>query len=433
MISGLPEEPAMIRDTHAQDRPLDRAPGLRRHGKLMAAILGGALTLGLLLTLLLRFSDARNAVDRARLSIATVERGSFVRDVAADGQVVAAVSPTLYSSAAGTVNLKVHAGDTVSKDQLLAIIESPDLTAKFAQEDATLQGLRIDWQRAQLDAEHKLRQLQDAYQQAQVDQKTAQRESDRARKAYELGSYPELQALKAQDALEKAQFTLEQARINYESQPRQNRFDIDSKRSLYDRQQYLVTDLQGQLDRLNVRSPIDGQIGQVQIADRANVARDAPLLTVVDLSALEVDIKVAESLARDLRPGMVAELQGGGRRWTGSVSGVSPQVVNGQVITRVRFGAEQPDGLRQSQRLAVRILIERREQVLMVDRGASLDQDGAGFGYVVHGDVADRQPIRLGATSVGKVEILSGLTVGDQVVISGTDAFNAAQHVNLSH
>jgi len=315
----------------------------------------------------------------------------------------------------------------------LAVIESPDLTAKLAQEDATLQGLRIDWQRAQLDAERKSRQLQDAYEQAKVDQKTAQRESDRARRAYELGSYPELQAMKAQDALEKAQFTLEQARINDEAQPKQNRFDIDSKRSLYDRQQYLVTDLQRQLDRLSVRSPIDGQIGQVQIADRANVARDAPLLTVVDLSALEVEIKVAESLARDLRPGMAADLQGGGRRWTGSVSGVSPQVVGGQVITRVRFGAEAPLGLRQSQRLSVRILIERRDQVLMVDRGASLDQDGGGFGYVVHGDVAERQPIRLGATSVGKVEILDGLTVGDRVVISGTDAFNGAQHVDLSH
>jgi HlyD family secretion protein len=108
-------------------------------------------------------------------------------------------------------------------------------------------------------------------------------------------------------------------------------------------------------------------------------------------------------------------------------------VVNGQVITRVRFGAEEPDGLRQSQRLSVRILIERREQVLMVDRGASLDQDGGGFAYVVHGDVAERQPIRLGTTSVGKVEVLQGLTEGDQVVISGTDAFNGAQRVNLSH
>ena len=69
---------------------------------------------------------------------------------------------------------------------------------------------------------------------------------------------------------------------------------------------------------MNVQSPVDGQVGQVQVADRASVAKDAPLLTVVDLSALEVEIKVTESLARDLRPGMSAELEGGGRHWQGS-------------------------------------------------------------------------------------------------------------------
>ena len=60
----------------------------------------------------MRYAGAGVSVDRSRLSIATVERGSFVRDIAADGQVVAAVSPTLYANASGTVTLKVHAGDT---------------------------------------------------------------------------------------------------------------------------------------------------------------------------------------------------------------------------------------------------------------------------------------------------------------------------------
>jgi HlyD family secretion protein len=181
-----------------------------------------------------------------------------------------------------------------------------------------------------------------------------------------------------------------------------------------------------------VKSPVDGQVGQVQVADRASVAKDAPLLTVVDLSALEVEIKVTESLARDLRPGMTAELEGGGRHWQGSVSGVSPEVVAGQVTARLRFGNEKPAGLRQSQRLSVRIFIDKRDNVLMVDRGAFVDQEGGGFAYIVHGNVAERRPVQLGAASLAKVEILDGLGVGDQIVISGTDAFNGAQRVILS-
>ncbi len=423
----------MLRDTSGQDRVIEPKNVFKRHRKLiiMGAIAAAALIT--LIVILTRYSGAGASVDRSRVSIATVERGNFVRDIAADGQVVAAVSPTLYANALGTVTLKVHAGDTVTKGQVLAVLDSPDLTAKTSQEEATLVSLRLDWQRATLDAEHKLAQLRDAYDQAEVDQKTAQRERDRSRKAYELGSYSELQALRAEDALEKAQFAFQQAKSTYEAQPKQNRFDVDSKKALLDRQQYLVDDLRRQVDGLNVKSPVDGQVGQVQVADRASVAKDAPLLTVVDLSALEVEIKVTESLARDLRPGMSADLEGGGRHWQGVVSGVSPEVVAGQVTARLRFGAEKPAGLRQSQRLSVRIFIDRRDNVLMVDRGSFVDQEGGGFAYVVHGNVAERTPVRLGAASIAKVEILSGLSVGDQIVISGTDAFNGAQRVILTH
>jgi HlyD family secretion protein len=428
----LPKEPVMLRDTAGQDHVIEPAGAWKRHRTLLIGILAVVLGLGVLLAYLLRYTGAGVSVDRSRLSIAAVERGSFVRDIAADGQVVAAVSPTLYADALGTVTLKVHAGDTVSKGQALAVIDSPDLTAKLSQEEASSVSLRIDWQRAALDAERKQSQLRDAFNQAQVDQKTAQRELDRSRKAYELGSYTELQALRAEDSLEKAQFALDQAKMNYESQPKQNRFDIDSKKALYDRQQYLVADLKRQVDGLNVRSPVDGQVGQVQVADRASVAKDAPLLTVVDLSALEVEIKVTESLARDLRPGMSADLEGGGHHWQGSVSGVSPEVVAGQVTARLRFGNEKPAGLRQSQRLSVRILIDRRDNVLMVDRGTFMDQEGGGFAYVVHGNIAERRPVSLGAASIAIVEILDGLAVGDQIVISGTDEFKSAQRVILS-
>jgi HlyD family secretion protein len=429
----LPKEPVMLRDTSGQDRVIERPSFWKRNPKLILSLGAGAAALVFLVVVLLRYAGAGMSVDRARLSIATVERGSFVRDIAADGQVVAAVSPTLYANALGTVTLKVHAGDSVTQGEVLAVLDSPDLTAKFAQEQATLAGLKIDWQRASLDANQKLTQLRDAYSQAQVDQKTAQRERDRSRKAYELGSYSELQALKAEDALEKAQFAFEQAKMNFESAPKTNRFDIDAKKALFDRQQYLVSDLQRQVDGLKVKSPVDGQVGQVLVADRASTPKDAPLLTVVDLSALEVEIKVTESLARDLRPGMTADLEGSGKHWQGTVSGVSPEVVAGQVTARLRFGAEKPAGLRQSQRLSVRIFIDRRENVLMVDRGSFVDQEGGGFAYRVSGNVAERHPVQLGAASVSKVEILEGLSVGDQIVISGTDAFNNAQRVILSH
>lgn len=403
----------------------------RRRNYLVAGSLAAAIAVGVLV-MVLNLAGTAKSVDRSQLTIATVTRGSFTREVAADGQVVAAVRPTLYGTATGTVTLKVHAGDAVSKGETIAVLDSPALTASLTQEEATLESDRLDWQRAQLEARSGLAQLQQLYKQAEVDEATAQRTLDRSREAYKLGSYTELQMLKAQDDLQKAQFALAQAKLNYDQRPTQNRFDTGSKRALLDRQQALVADLRRQVAALQIVSPVDGRVGSVQVADRATVAKDVALLTVIDLSALEVQIQVPESLVRDLAPGMAADIEGDGRRWRGGVSAVSPQVVDGEVVTRVRFTGDKPDGLRQNQRMSVRILIDRRENVLTVDRGTLMDQD-SGFAYVVHGNIAQRQPVRLGAASIEKVQILGGLSVGEQVVVSGVDAFNGAERVVMTH
>src|ERR1700689_4121846 len=116
-----------MRDTSRQDRIIEPGNRWKRHGRLVIFAIAALIGLGVLIALWMRYDGAGRSVNEANLTLATVERGDFVRDVAADGQVVAAVSPTLYASAAGSVTLQVHAGDVVTKGQLLAEIDSPDL------------------------------------------------------------------------------------------------------------------------------------------------------------------------------------------------------------------------------------------------------------------------------------------------------------------
>jgi len=130
--------------------------------------------------------------------------------------------------------------------------------------------------------------------------------------------------------------------------------------------------------------------------------------------------------------GVNAQIEGDGRKWNATVSAVSPQVVNGEVTARLRLADEKHDGLRQSQRLAARIVLDRRQNVLMVDRGLFVEQ-GGGYAYVVHGNEVERRAVRLGAVSVEKVEILAGLKVGDRIVISGADAFHDAPRGRLTN
>jgi len=422
-----------IRDTSAQDRMIEKRVSKKKLG-ILAAI--GVVVLALLIWLVpgaLRLFSAGSSVSASRLQIASVERGSFVRDIAADGRVVAAVSPTLYANAAGAVVLQVHAGDKVTKGEVLAVIASPELNNKLAQEENNEDAMQVAYQQAKVDAKQQRSKLQGAYDNANIDQQSAARDLKRYQEAYKKGAVSQLDVDRHRDTLEKAQIELNHAKSNLGMDDSSLTLEIRAKKLAYDRQKLLVADLKRQVEELNVRSPVNGQVGQLFIAQTATVPKDAKLLTVVDLSALEVQVNVPESFARDLASGMPAVISGNGKDWKGAVSAISPEVVNGEVVARVRFEGKKPEQLRQNQRLSVRIVLDKRDNVLTVARGSFVDESGGRYAYVVHDDIAYKTPVTLGPSSIDKVEILQGLKEGDKIVISGTSNFNGAAKVAISN
>src|SRR5690606_9598613 len=112
-----------IPDTSGQDRPVAHGKPLTRQRRQW--LVGGALGLGLLLLagwLVTGWSAGSRSFDASRVRIAQVTRGDLVRDISAEGRVIAANSPTLYAVAGGTVTLRVVAGDVVKQGQPLAEI-----------------------------------------------------------------------------------------------------------------------------------------------------------------------------------------------------------------------------------------------------------------------------------------------------------------------
>jgi HlyD family secretion protein len=422
-----------IRDTSGQDQPVaSHMPQARRRRQWLMIGAGGLLVLLAGAWLLAGWASGSRSVDAGRVRIAEVRRGDLVRDISADGRVIAANSPTLYAIAGGTVTLKVVAGNAVKKGQPLAEIDSPELRSALAQEQATLASFEAEASRAALDAQIARAAARRLLDQAGIDRQAAQRDLERNQRAFEGGAVAQIDVARSQDALKKADLGLAHAQNEYGLQGQGAGLDTRNKRLLADRQRAVVAELQRQVDALTLRAPFDGQVGQIQVAQRENVAVNAPVLSVVDLSAFEVEIKVPESFARDLAIGMPAQLTAAGRDYAGEVSAVSPEVVNGEVTGRLRFKDEQPPGLRQNQRVSARVVLDTRRNVLMVERGPFLEQDGGRSAWVMDGGSAVRRPIRAGVSSLSAVEILDGLEPGDRVVVSGSDQFGEAERIRIT-
>lgn len=378
------------------------------------------------------WANSDTSVSRERLRLAKVTRGDFVRDLSVQGRVVAAVSPKLYSPAQGTITFMVDAGDSVTQNQVLASIDSPELTNELQQEEASLQRLQIELDRKKIQAKQQALNNQKSIDQALVALTAADREKRRADKAITSNSISAIDFEKAQDELENARLehkhAVEDAQLAIES----FQFELKTNQLQVDRQALLVADLQRQVQELTVRSPVSGIVGNLAVEQKNQVAQNQSILSVVDLSEFEVELQIPESYADDLAIGMDAEIQFNGETHSAVLVTISPEIQNNQVTGRVRFANSSKLGLRQNQRLTTRILMENKADVLMVQRGQFLESAGGKVAYVIRENRAIRTTINTGARSLGTVEILAGLSIGDEIIISSTEAFDGAESVLIT-
>lgn len=410
------------------DTPLER----RRRPLAFWLLAGGAGALALLLALrpvASRWAAADQSVERDRLRIGTVARGELVHDVAAQGRVVAASRPTLFSPAAGIVTLRVREGMQVGRGELLAEVASPELDSRLQQERASLDALVSEVGRLEISARQQNLANAQRVSLGEVQLRAAEREVDRAERLAVEGLMNKIDLEKAKDTLAIRNLELDQARQSVGLEREMLDFQVRDARARADRQRLVVADVQRQIGELAIRAPFAGLVATVAVEDADAVVRGQPLVGVVDLADLEIEVAIPESYADDVAPGIPALVRVGSVEVPGRLLSVAPEVRNSQVAGRIAFDGGPPPGLRQNQRLSARLLIDRKSGVLKLPRGPFLESGGGRAAYVVADGLARRRAIVVGTVSVTEVEILEGLEDGEQVVLSDLGAAEGAETV----
>ncbi len=429
-----------ITDTSAQDTIITAKKSSKND------IMGGLFFLVLIIALIIlypyfsRWSDSSMSVSAERIRIGIVKRGDFVRDLSIQGRVVAAISPKLYSPAQGTITFLVDAGDSVLQGQILATIDSPELSNQLKQEQSTLQRLQFELDRQRIQSKKQALENQKSSDLAKVALTAADREKRRADQAYKSHTISQIDFEKAQDDLENAKLihkhAVKNAKLNIESLE----FEVQTKQLQVDRQALQVDDLTRQVVDLTLLSPVNGIVGNLAVEQKNQVSKNQGIMSVVDLTEFELDVDIPESYADDLAIGMLAEVNLNGHIHQAILVTISPEIENNQVTGRVRFAKTDvqgnplsaPSGLRQNQRLTTRILMESKQDVLMVERGQFLQSANGSIAYVLQNGLAIRTSIKTGARSLSVVEVLEGLSEGQQIIISATDQFSGAKTVLIS-
>ena len=420
----------MIQDAGTMDRRVDggRSGRWLRFGLIAAVAVVGA---GFLAAPTLgRWWQGQYTIEESRLRVGTVVRGDLISDVYVSGRLVSASHPTLFSVAAGIVHLHVRPGELVKKGQVLAAIDSPTLESELKQQRASLDSLISDYERQRIANQQQNLNNRQRAEIARVNHKAARRERLRTERTHKEGFTPEYELSQAEDEAARAKLELDHAEETLVQQKKSLIFELRDRRQRVDRQRFVVKDIERRVAELQIRSPVDGLVGELFVEDRDAIDERGPVLRVVDLSVFEIELEIPESYAGDVFVGAPAELKVSDETVPGKVTRVAPSVTGGRVSGTASFVEDPPTGLRQNQRVNVRILLDRRPDVIKAPRGHYVDAGGR-FIYVIRNRVAHRTPISVGAKGVSEVEIISGLEPGDEVVLSDLSELKEAPTVLL--
>jgi HlyD family secretion protein len=318
--------------------------------------------------------------------------------------------------------------DTVTLELSNPQVQQEALNARLALQsaEAALENLRVQLQNDLLTQEAQVATIEAEYKQARMDAEANDALAKQQLISSLLLKQSQLRAdtLQTRYEIEKKRFMM--ASDSIEARTRVQQAAVDQARAASELQQ-------GRLAALKVRPGFAGVLQQVPVEVGQQVAPGQNLARVADPGRLKAELRIAETQARDVEVGQLAYIDTRNGIIPGRVSRKDPAAANGTVTVDVTLTAALPRGAVPDLSVDGTIELERVESALQVGRPAFGQEQStiALFKIVDAQGHAERTQVRVGRSSVNTMEIVSGLNVGDQVVVSDMSAWDAVDRVRL--
>jgi HlyD family secretion protein len=398
--------------------------------------LGIAIGVVILVTLgISHLEPAAPSVDRASLWIDSVRRGPMVREVRGLGTLVPEEVRWIPAASEGRVEkVLVQPGATVKADTVLVELSNSEL--ELQAQDALSQLRGAEAQLAELKARLESQRLDEEMSaaRAESDFRRAKLQADTdgqlAREGLVAALTAQLSKVNAEEA--ERRYKLEQQRVevsreSVKAQLAMQQAQVDQRRASAELRR-------SQVEGLRVRAGIAGVLQQLPVEVGQRIAPGATLAKVAAPDHLKAVVRVAEAQAKDLQVGQTASIDTRNGLVKGHVARIDPAAQSGTVAVDLTLDEALPKGARPDLTVDGTIELERLENVLYLGRPSSgqpgsvvslfkLDRDGR---------TAVRAKVKLGRASVSVIEVVEGLSEGEQAILSDTSTWDRFDRLRLN-
>lgn len=402
---------------------------LRRPSK-RAWIIGGTVLLVILLIGLNVYRVKQKDVVPVKAAVAVEDKIESV--VIASGRVIAPNREDIVTQVSGTVtDIKVKLGQEVEAGQPLLVLQSTDAVAKIHQAEATMATAEANLASARASGNTvEYVQAQTAWRQAEANWQNARQQLERMETLYKEGavSQEQLEAARLDLDLKEAQYRSAQAQ--FEAAKAGAPISVQALEAQVAEAKAALEVLRNQASPTGLKAPRGGRVLQINVNKGDAVNPNTLLITVGDLTGLEIETDISEVDIDQMKVGQPVLITGNAvpdAEYAGTVKEIGLMAVtkikNQGEVTSVKVVIGVPEGtdLKPGYNVDLNITTASQEVAVVVPFEAVVEKDKQTQVFVVEDGVAKLKPVKTGISDELRVQIVEGVKAGDQVVINPED------------
>ena len=418
----------------SMDRPI-RLPWWRRKLWLQGGI--AAIVAVLLITMAVLFlgtPERSVRVAAASVTLGSVVQGPFHDFIPLRGKVVPMNTVYLDALEGGRVDrILAQAGDMVGEGQPLVELSNTELELDVLDREG-----RLVESITQLQAyETQLEQNRVANQKALalIDYDVTRLQRSVGRRTILVADDAEPVEVKDQ-VQDELNYDLRVRPMQDESNRKQEALRVQQLPQIHSQLMKLQQDLKitrGKLDNLTVRAPVAGRLTALDLKVGENRNRGERFGEITPETGFKLAAEVDEYYLGRVQNGQTADIEMADKTWTLKVARVYPKVTNGTFTVDFAFQGATPTGLLPGQALQGKFALGADRTATILPAGAFLDRSGGDWIFVLakDGRSALRRTIKIGRRNTEQVEVLSGLAVGEQAIISDYTGLERIDRIDL--
>ena len=414
------------------DTIIEKKKGLKK--KHIPFVIGGVILLAAICWLIFGNHASKLNVDKQKLSIQSVTKGQFNDYVRISGQVQPINTIQLSAIEGGMVAQKlIEEGSEVHAGEVIVQLTNPMLSLNILDSEAQLAEKQNFLRNTQVAMEQEKLNLKKEKLQLDMDVERKRRKYQQYKQLYSENLTSKEEYLQAQ---EDYQYAVDGRNLVVERQKQDSLYrgiQINQMEESLSNIRRNLTLVRQRVDNLNVKAPVDGQLGLLDVEIGQTVATGGRVGQISVLSDYKVEALIDEHYIDRVRTGLDATFERQDKNFALRVRKVYPEVREKQFKTDFIFEGERPDNIRAGQTYYINLQLGQPVDAILIPRGAFYQATGGQWIFVVtaDGSRAIKRKITIGRQNPNYYEVINGLEAGEKVITSSYDTYGDVQELIL--